>query len=189
MIDHLSKRFAGEDSKVVYVYFDYKARQTQTVDYIARNLLKQLVSQSADITTDLQSLFDKYIKYNTKPDTTTLVELLTSFAKTFHIYAVFDAMDECSDDHKETILSFFADLEKSGIRLFISTRPHLVENVQDRLKSIQMLIVSAHESDVQNYVKVKLKKERNKNTALEIECLKLATGVEGMYTQRISNSG
>ena len=53
---------------VVYVYFDYKSRHTQTTTAIIANLVKQLVSRLGTIPTEVVSLYDQYACDGNRPD-------------------------------------------------------------------------------------------------------------------------
>lgn len=163
----------------MYVYFDYKAQQTQTAIDVARILLKQLVSQSHNLPTDLEALYERSIRSHSNPDLTTFIQFLKTFSQDFPIYAVFDAMDECVDDCHEPVLALLAELQNYGWRLLISCRPHL-QSFQNEWKNIQLFEIMAEESDLENYILATLQKEKNSNVTLETKCLELAKGVQGM---------
>src|SRR5947207_3526492 len=183
-IDHLNNLFhqGQEKVKLVYVYFDYKAQQTQTLTNVVESLLKQLVSQLETVPPELDALYEESIRKITRPETSKLSETLLSLLKGFCTFAVFDALDECSEKHQAKILSLFSDLQKSACRLLVSSRPHIqcLEKLTDRLT----FSVVADESDLRNYIIFRLKKERNKNEVLEARCLQLSKGAEGMYVSK-----
>jgi hypothetical protein len=172
-------QFKDVNAKVVYLYFDYKAKQTQTATDVARTLLKQLISQSEAVLPELEGLYEQATRDNTEPDFTTLIQLLKTSSQNLHFYAVFDAMDECADGCQEGILALFAELQKSGWRLLISCRPH-TQTVLEKSGGMQIFEIMANESDLKNYILARLKKENNNNAILEKKCLGLAKEVKGM---------
>jgi NACHT domain len=177
-INDLKNRFpADRNVQVIHLYFDYKSQQSQTVVDIAINLLKQLLSRLDNIPNELDSLYCA----NTRPDLPACKRLLTLCSKQFGtIFAVFDAIDECCDSYRKELLALFAHLLQSGCKLLISSRPHLLRNLRDQLSSARTIEVYANESDLRNYITVRLREKGNKDTNLEVKCLELATGVYGM---------
>ena len=186
-IDYLKNKFRDENVKVVYVYFDYKSQQDQTAFHTSGNLLKQLISQSqSKIPQDLETLYSKHIRTDTKPDQSTLNRLLASLSQEFFsIYVVFDALDECLDEcsfsHKQEVLELFSHLQNSRYRLLISFRPCLREqHLSDRLAGATRFEIRANESDLTNYITKRLMEEENKSVQLTDGCLKLVEAAQGM---------
>jgi hypothetical protein len=177
-IDHLKDRITTHEKRVVYVYFDSKARQIRTDMDVAKILLKQLLSQSGTTPTNLETLYVNFILTSTEPDICGFIELLALYSQRFRIYAIFDGIDECSDIHQKCILSLLARLQELGYRLLISTRPHV--HLQDQLSSTQTFEVSANEFDLKNYVMFRLRQERNSVPALQAKCLELIKNTHGM---------
>lgn len=165
--------------RIGYIYFDYKAQQGQSGNYIAGTLLKQLVSQSTYIPADLESLYDESVSTASPINMTALIQFLTSLSKEFRIYTVFDAMDECSEDHQQDILSLLSSLAQSGYRILLSSRPHL-HILRDQLGTLSTLTISADETDLECYAKARLIAERNRNEELESRCIVLVKESQGM---------
>lgn len=172
------ENYATENAQIVYFYFDYKAQTIQTGVYVVGTLLKQLLCQSNHIPADLESFYNNSIANHKKPSLENLMRFVGPLSRP-RVYAVFDALDECSDAYQRDVFSLFAHLEKSGVRLLISSRPH-VRITRGQLESVKNLVVSADESDLENFVLRTLKTKRNNNPELEKKCLQLAKGAEGM---------
>jgi hypothetical protein len=143
------------------------------------NLVKQLLSQSNDIHPDIESLYDEYICTGKRPDRARFTQLLRSFSAKYSIYAIFDAIDECSDANQEDLLLLFAELQTAGIRRLISSRPHL-QHIQEQLGDVRTFEIRADESDLRRYVTFRLNKEKQINIKLKDKCLELIKGVQGM---------
>lgn len=176
-IDHLK---ITKTSKVVYIYFDYKAEKSQTCIAITKSLVKQLVSQFSDIPFKLTSLYENSTRADATPNLTQWVDLLADWSKENTIYVVFDAMDECSDDHQNEVLRLFITLQQLHYKLLISTRPHIHNHLQRQLGDISTLQVVANDSDLGKYVISRLKNEDCNNENLKLKCLELVSKVGGM---------
>jgi len=163
---------------VVYIYFDYNAQKIQTSVNILTNLIRQL-SQS-DISPELEALYDQSMRDHIRPDENTFRQLLTSCSQKFSsVYAVFDALDECSESYQKEMLALFTHLQNSAYRLLISFRPHLYE-LRDKLESTQTLDVSAKDSDLRGYITTRLERKGNRSAHLKDRCTELAKNVDGM---------
>ena len=77
---------------------------------------------------------------------------------------------------------FFAELQKSGYRILISTRPH--ESVPCQLNDITASEIAADRQDLEKFIIYRLEKAGNKNSALEKKCMDLANDAAGMYISR-----
>lgn len=144
------------------MYFDYKAQQTQTPIDIVTGLLKQLLTQLADIPEELECLYDECTRADKKPDQSTLTQLLASVSQKFStVYMIFDALDECSDSHQKDMSGLFAQLQQSSHRLLISFRSHL-NKLGSTLFDIRIFQISANESDLKQYVTSRLEEKGNK---------------------------
>lgn len=178
-IDHLSSKQSHENVKVIYIYFDYKSSGNQTARDIAANFLKQLLYLDEKIPEDIESLYRKGIQTNSNPNIGTLSLFLAQFSQTSPISVVVDALDECSDDNLEDVLSLLSTLEKAGFNLLVSTRPH-IRNFSSYLTSIQNFTITAETSDLENYILSRLKKAGNRNSNLVTKCVGLINGIQGM---------
>ena len=163
---------------MVYIYFNYQSKDSQTAVQITRTIIKQLVS-GLDIPEELESLYKKFTKKTTDPGMEELISVLGSCSRRFSsTYAVFDALDECGDRHKEEILSLFVNLQKVGYKLLISGRPPL-DTCACRLNNVSTLKIQASDYDVEMYIETKLE-ERKVLPKVRSKCLELVKGIGGM---------
>jgi hypothetical protein len=146
---------------------------------VARSLIKQLLSCS-NLSPKLELFYDECITQAAPPSSADLIPHLTSYSQNFPVYAVVDAIDECSDGQQAEMISLFSELQNSGFKLIVSGRPHVQNAITDQLRDSETFEISADRYDVQNYIRTRLKKEENKNLALEEKCLDLANNVQGM---------
>jgi hypothetical protein len=163
-----------DQSKVVYVYFDYPSNRTQTGTNITASLLKQLLSQLEDIPLEIESYYNE--SKHTRPSRDTLVRYLTLCSRKFSkLYAVFDAIDESSEVNQNEILTLFADLQKLGYKILVSGRPgSAFSKLQCGLTHPRVLEIRADDSDLKQYVL-----SRVKEGIIQKKCLKLVERVDG----------
>ena len=95
-------------------------------------------------------------------------------------YLVFDAVDECDESNLDSVLELFSKLQTS-CRLLISTRPHLVQNLRDKISDMHLINIHGDINDMGNYVTGRLKMANKRNPSLETLCLDLIKDVSGMY--------
>jgi hypothetical protein len=178
-IDYLLERFRMDDEvRIVYIYFDYTTKQTQTRASITANIMKQLVSQ-CDIPDELGCAYDEAIQIASGPNIALLHCILELLSAKYRIYAVFDAIDECDEDHQRDIFTLFTKLTESNCRLLISVRLQF-QSFLGFLTTAQTIVISANKRDLENYVKFRLGAAKNRNKNLETQCVALAEKAEGM---------
>jgi len=161
---------------VVYLYFNYQSKDTQTAIQIARTLLKQLIS-GVEIPEGVKSLYKKSVEANKDPVMEELISLLQSCSRIFsYRYAVFDALDECCDTQKEDILDLFINLQKLDYKLLISGRPPLDSC---HFRNVSTIKILATDHDIETYITRQLEK-RGVRPMVRTGCLELIKGVDGM---------
>jgi hypothetical protein len=183
-ITELKKRHGiNENNAIIYIFFDYKSQRTQTAVDIAMSLLKQLISPRDDIVRQIEYCHVK----GERPNMAACKELLTFYAEKRHsIYAIFDGLDEYNKSANETseLFGLFTHLQSIRCHLLLSSRPNFFSEFRNRLNEIQTIDIRAEESDLENYIGARIKQvqegSRNKNKKLELQCLQLATRVDGM---------
>ena len=127
----------------------------------------------------LEDLYETSTRTHQEPSISALTELLKIYAQKYLAYVVFDAMDECAKEYRDDVFTFFAELQKLGYRILISTRPH--ESVPCQLNDVTLLKIAADRQDLENFIMYRLAKAGNKISALEKKCMDLANDAEGMY--------
>jgi hypothetical protein len=171
------------DVLISFVYFDHKSQQVQAPEDVIACLLKQVLTKFDDVHVppELVTSYDHHVSKGKRFDQSTLLQFLTTYSKKFStVYAVFDALDECSESYQSKLFTLFGTLQQSGYyRLLGSFRPHL-SKFQKVLGNPQILEVRADELDLEKYVGMRLEEKGNKISKLREECVQLAKGVDGM---------
>jgi hypothetical protein len=165
---------------VIYFYFDFKSAQVQTRMDVTRALLKQIACQS-NVSPELEKLYDKYGHLPQSPPLNEVLECLHEYSRSFLIHVILDALDEWDDCPHTEIYPLLVELQKSWLRLLVSSRPYLQHDLQTHLKDHEVLTISSDEADVRNYITYRIAKEKRTNSELKNRFLELGRSAKGMY--------
>jgi hypothetical protein len=148
---------------------------------VARILLKQAAKLMNKIHPRLRKAFEK----REFPRFDELIAIFTEssieFSRTTsNIFVMFDALDECEKQHFGQIIQLIQNLNKSGIRVYATARPHCEAFIDLQTESLQ---IEARVEDVEIYLAEEL--ERRKTDVPDPEFRreivnKIAPGVDGM---------
>jgi hypothetical protein len=163
---------------VVYIYFNYQSRDTQSAVQITRTIVKQLIS-GLEIPEELRSIYEQSLRKDLHLGMKELIPILELCSRRFSSrFAIFDALDECSDMHKNDILDLFVNLQEFGYKLLISGRPPLAECYLS-LSNACTLEIKAAEKDIKTYIIQKMK-DKKAHEKVQPCCLELAKAAGGM---------
>jgi hypothetical protein len=165
--------------KVCYIYLDYQGHADVTTEGISKNLLKQILAQCDVWPAEVESLYASSVHESGTPKFDTVMRLLREARERFVIYAIFDALDECTETGQRDIISLLNILHDSSFKLLVSSRPH-VSFPDEFLRKIQKFHIRAHDSDLENYVKERLGLVRKASPQLEAGYMELVKSVDGM---------
>ena len=92
-----------------------------------------------------------------------------------------------ADETLNDIITLIRLLKNSGVKVFCTSRPHLM-NLNEQLNTSSILI-DAHDEDVQNYLTVRLNKEWRHDPRFRDQIIeRLAAGAKGKSVTRFSVS-
>lgn len=151
---------------------------------ILSSLLKQLLLQLDRLPAPVKKVFDRSIMKGQIPQVNELQELLLSIPKEFDaVYLVIDALDECkAGDCRSELLRTFQAFQTS-MKLLVTSRPHL-DDLNDSLAHASQVKLRAVESDIRDYVYMKLETRKIKKILGKDEKLKeeiVTSIVEGAH--------
>jgi hypothetical protein len=168
VIQSLHRIAISAELGVSYFYFDYKNQHLQRAEQVTRCLLKQLLLQLKELPLEVDEAYDLWIKDGQKstPDGKCLDGLLKACSTKFSkgVFIVLDALDECREyDEQEKIISYPRDLYHGRIKLFITTRPHVLDDddlhIRERFTGVHDIRISAQDDDVESYLRTKSNKK------------------------------
>jgi hypothetical protein len=129
------------------------------LDRVIANLFKQAIVARKKVPSLLIRAYDDVQAGSQKPPISVLVDMFITYAKEGPAsIVIFDALDECTQ--RGDILSrLILPLYKSGIRIIITYRPHVLQDPKMYFESFTMKEVRACEEDVTIYVSDRLEVE------------------------------
>ena len=125
VIDNLKSSL--QDGEVLaYFYCDFRTERSTSAAEVMRSLLSQLLRQFSSHVSDPGDLIDELAKEEGKRvsgNATNVAHYVSRAAKHFsrQPFLVLDALDECKD--VEELLGALKEMNKGGIRLFVTSRP------------------------------------------------------------------
>lgn len=188
MIDSLTETY--KSLPTIYFYCNYGELERQTTRSIIGALLKQLCHQSKKLDQYTESIFDSNSLLNIRTSETAFAATLSQFKR---VFVVVDALDECSQEERDTMVSFFTRqvrLAKCQLNIFLTSRPE--NDLHQLLKNTHTHHIDANDTDkdIRPFVEASLKKLINDKALLggkvEVELAKelvhkISTQSNGMY--------
>jgi len=188
-----------KDVGITYFYFKNDDREKSNEE-VAKILLRNLISKINILPPSLVKMFDNNEAGN-PPKFNDIVELIISCLQYYtSIFVFFDALDEATEDQKSKMLDLMKRLCRNGIRVFLTSQPHLNLRVQEELGQEELgqeklgavlsgYEIRAQENDLDVFIREELKKRFDKDFPhFPVEHKEkirksLVDGADGMYIQ------
>lgn len=177
------ERHKAEPVGIFYNYIDYKDTENHTALRITSNLLKQLLVRERFVPSELKLLYKKWLTDNSRPDSQSIRNIfLDALNRYVSVYVIVDALDECRFDYQDDIFNIVRQFINSGVRVLVTSRPHLP--ILDRfIDSASIREIVAHEDDISMFLKWKLEQIYNITAPLKEKIhVKLCSIARGMYS-------
>jgi hypothetical protein len=152
-------------------------------------LLKQLLSQMQLLPLDyeVELGYSQTVDQNRpRPSAKYFAELLLKYSKQFDtVFVLLDALDECLESERSEIVRHLRRFSECGIKVFLTTRTHLLEKLKDELKSVNSIAleITARVNDVERFLNKRLsEQEESLDEELKEKIVTtISTGVDGQY--------
>ena len=167
---------------VLYIYFNYQDRVSQTAIRVLRSLLKQLISQQGSVSSSMLKLYEDCTSRDIPPDLYILLQEFKSGCGEFDtVYVLMDAFDECDGVQQGPIISLVREvLLLPSVKVMITTRPYL-PNLPTLSQSGLELEIKAWDEDVRAFLAFRLEGVRYISEDLKRKAIDaIAQGAEGM---------
>ncbi len=207
IIQDIERITAPGSAYLAYYFFDFKDTRKQDARGFLSSILVQLCGQSTSFCKILHELFSEHQHGSKQASDSTLkqyLEKILKVSRTFPLYVVIDALDECPDtsglqSSREKVLSLIQELvglNLPNLRLCITSRPEVeIRNVLEPLTTISSR-VSLHDEDGQkediaDYIRFivcsdkKIMRWREEDKELVVETL--SNRAHGMYEALLSS--
>jgi len=163
VIDRLLEHFRGENIAVACLYCNFQDHEKQTAANMVGALTKQVVNALRMVPPEIEEAFKRAGREvgGRGLQVSETVKLLgRALAPVNRTFICIDALDECSDKHLSQLLTSLQTISQtsSGVRLFITGRPHIRSAVEKYLPgSVQVIPFSPNSQDIGEYLEMRLK--------------------------------
>ena len=157
-IEYLRSAQNVDGTRVAFLYCNYRMQEEQTVKSLLATLLRQLVDQCVIVPEPVKTL---YASYDTKTGGPSIEEISKTFFDVVghedRVFLIVDALDECSDDTRRTLLTEIWGLQKNTKISFMATsRP--IDDLELQFAEYARLEIRADTRDVEIYLDAQLEK-------------------------------
>ena len=142
------------DSSVTFMFCTYKERANQT----AVNLVGSIVKQFADsypkrFSSLVKELYQTRNETHERPLLTDFVSILGSMLRSFRMnYVVVDALDECAEEVKDSLVNSFETVQQiCNFKLLFTLRPGTITGLLD-INRMAFLEIRARDEDIGEYI-------------------------------------
>ena len=159
MVEFLENDLPIPDIGLAFIYCNYKERLSQSVEYMAGIIVRQLVEQRRVIPEEVRALYRKHREKGTRLSSAEYLELLQSLAKgCSETYIVIDALDECINKDDESIWGgLLAELRASIPNLHLLCTSRHISDIGGSLAGATRIEIRASDADIKAYVLAQVK--------------------------------
>jgi len=160
VIDSLCDQAWEGDIAVAGLYCDFLARREQTATNMIGAILKELVHRGG-IPGHVREAFQMGMRgYRGRgPRIMDLLGMLrTTVASISQVFICIDALDECHPRELFELLTSLREIirEFPAMRIFLTGRPHMVENTQGYFPKAIVVPMTTKTEDIRNYLQMRL---------------------------------
>jgi hypothetical protein len=169
-VDHLKQFFERDETAIAYISCSYKEQDCQTDSNLITRLLQQLAQTNPLILNKVSLLYRDHIEKQTRPTLNEWSILLQSEAGRFsEIFMIIDALDECSDYTRESLLSVIQKLP--NIHLLVTSRHILTieREFKGKFENTTSVEIRASDEDVRRYLENRIKREHRLASHVEAD--------------------
>lgn len=152
IIEELYRQFPDENTAIAYIFCNAKDQSKQTFHHISSSLAKQLAQVS--LPEKLVSSYEEHQKKGiSRSERETLSLLHELIATRTRVFVLIDALDECSTDVRQKLLSELFKIQCDGEANIFATTREIPEIVSDPgLGRCGSLRIRADKDDVLRFV-------------------------------------
>lgn len=157
VIDEIDESIRRDETAgLAYIYFHYTEQERQDPTGVLACLVKQLASHKSNLPPPVEKLYGDLKPEKRAPDSVQLLSVLAALLGQFTTtMVVLDALDECEEKHLDQILSVIEDLQRSGAKLLVTSRPHR-DRVQRAMQNADKIDIVTQVDDLKTYITTKL---------------------------------
>ncbi|KAL8756169.1 MAG: hypothetical protein Q9199_003121 [Rusavskia elegans] len=140
----------------------FKERNNQTAENLFGSIVKQLAeAYSKRFSPFVKELYQTRNETHERPLLADFVSMLGSMLRSFRTnYIVVDALDECADETKDSLMNGFETLQQiCSLKLLFTLRPGTVTGLLD-LNKTGFMEIRARDEDIGEYISSRIASER-----------------------------
>ena len=185
VINHLNRKFENDASiGIAYIYCNYRQQLEQAPADLLLSLLKQLVQEQPSLPEKVKTLYDCHKDKRTRPSFDEISKVLHSIVADYsRAFILVDALDECQEEGRRSLLSeIFCLQAKTGASFFTTSRDIL--EITKEFKRSTSLSIRASNEDVRKYLDGHMSRLKcvSQNLTLQEKIkTEIAKAVDGMY--------
>ena len=181
-INYIADLAEGQSVGMAYIYCQYKDAENETTLNMVSALTQQLTQQVSILPLEVNDFYNNRMMSEKPPTVKDYVDLLLQLSDHFaQVYIFVDALDECSEDTREELLSVLERLQ-SFARLFLTSRPHI--SIDHVLRSVSRVNISATDSDIKTYLKAKFSRRGSRLASFIARDPSLETDIVRMVSEK-----
>lgn len=189
VIDYLINNNAGKDTKIAYLYCDYKNQAMQTAPNLLACLARQIIGFPKALPPQLEEMHRELEYQRGRPSFEELKKLLIALFNQYErTYVIVDALDECEAIRERRLLMPVLELlPRTSGRLLVTSRPNN-EDISNTFGKASQITITASESDLRQYVTERIAEEECKTSVTRFKpelkeniIATVSTGASGMY--------
>jgi len=191
VIDNLCSQVVREgNTAVACFYFDFAARNEQSLASMLGSLLKQLVFGLSEVPEEISEAYRdrKNAIGGQGLQISDILKMLQTTSAGKRAFICIDALDECATEHQVKLLDLLGQLlqHTSGTRIFVTGRPHILPEIGRRLGGrMTSVSISTRRSDIVEYVHSRLAADTTPDamdSSLEADIVeKIPSDISEMY--------
>jgi len=164
VIDKLCDEAVKGDATVMCFYFDFAARNEQSLVNMLGSLLRQLVSGEGEIPKAIAQDFRKEKRAigGRGLQISGILKMLQTIIATRRTFICVDALDECVPEHRVMVLESLRQVLQGSpnTRLFMTGRSHVRSEVERKLGgAADFIFIRATEDGVLTFLREKIRKD------------------------------
>jgi len=162
--DRLGDQAGGQEVTVACFYFDFAAQKEHSPSRMLGAVLRQVVSGLGKVPEEIAQAYknQKQVIDGRGPQLGDIVTMLQNTVSIKRTFICVDALDECVAEYRVRILGSLSQILQSspGTRIFVTGRPQIRAEVEDRLTGKVMTIgIIPRRHDIISYLHNKLSED------------------------------